>query len=274
MKQIQFNNKEYGIPEAWSEVTVDMLIKAAELAEILEAAPIIAIISAYTGIDARELKLTKTTEVQDIILIMEFISTPYEPTPATGFEHQGVEYHCEEELVNQKFEDWVSVQTAMYNNREHQERALPRLLAILCKKAGETLDDFDLDERSKLMQSAKMTDAKNVECFFLHNFIAYKSLILLSSTVKEQEALVLNKVQDLESIMKTRKGRSGTSFGTKLRIGIYQLQLLWVKKVLEKYFNSEHSKSSKNTLNKTYKTSHTKQQNIDDGNSNSTLQHA
>ena len=273
MKQIQFNNKEYGIPEAWSEVTVDMLIKAAELAEILEAAPIIAIISAYTGIDARELKLTKTTEVQDIILIMEFISTPYEPIPATGFEHQGVEYNCEDELVNQKFEDWVSIQTAMYNNREQQERALPRLLAILCKKAGETLDDIDLDERTEIMRSLPMTAAKDVEAFFLHNFIAYKSLILLSSTIKEQEALVLNKVQDLQNTMKIRKAHSGMFSGTRLLIGIYQLQLLWVKKVvLEKYFNSEHSKSSKNTSNKTYKTLVQKWLNRKgDGNSNSTL---
>ena len=253
MKTIVFNQKQYSIPTCWQDVTVKQIVDAAQLAELLEDAPIIAIISAYTGIPVKELRLSKTKEVQDIIMIMEFIQTPYEPCPATGFEHQGQDYNCEEDLSNQKFEDWVSVQTAMYNHREQQEGALPRLIAILCKKKGETLDDIDLNERTEIMNSLPMTAAKDVECFFLHSLNAYKSLILLSSTTKEQEALVLNKVRELQNTLKTRKAHSGMFSGTRLRIGTYQLQLWWVKRVLVKYFNSEPSKSSKNILNKTYK---------------------
>ena len=253
MKQIKFNDNEYNIPEYWHDVTVGMLIKAAELSELLEEAPIIAIISAYTGIPVSQLKLSKTNEVQEIITTMSFITTPYEAKPKTSFTLDNIEYECEDELVNQKFEDFVSIQTALYNHRDEPTRALPRLLAILCKKEGETLDDIDLNERSKLMEDLPMTYAKDVECFFLHSLNAYRSLTLLSSIPDIQREIVLAKVQELQSTVKLHKGRSGTFSGMRFRLGIYQLQLWWVKKVLEKYFNSEPIKPSKKTLIQTCK---------------------
>lgn len=253
MKQQTFNNKQYSIPQAWSEVTVDMLIKSAELAELLDDAPIIAIISAYTNIPISELKLSKSSEVQEIINTMSFITTPYEPQPAISFTLDGIDYECENELVNQKFEDFVSIQTALYNFKEEPARALPRLLAILCKREGETLDSIDLNERSKLMEKLPMTDAKNIEAFFLHSLNAYKSLTLLSSTTDIQKELVLHKLKELQNIMKAHKERNGISFGTKLRIGYYQIYLLWVKSLLVKYFNSIATNNSKKTFSMTLK---------------------
>lgn len=273
METITFNNNQYQIPTCWQDVTVKMLIDAAQLSELLEDAPIIAIIAAYTGIPLREIRLDKSGEIQKVMTIMDFISKPYEAQPKTSFVHRDVQYSCADDLLHQNFEDWVSVQTALYNNREQQEKALPRLIAILCKKEGETLDDFDLNERSAIMESLPMTDAKDIEGFFLHSLNAYRSLILLSSTIKEQEALVFNKVRELQNILKTRKAHSGMFSGTRLRIGIYQLQLWWVRKVLEKYFNSEPSKSSKKTLKQTFRTLLTKKHDKgkNNGNSNGTL---
>ena len=253
MKVIKFNDKQYNIPTQWSEINVGMLIKSAELSEILEDAPIIAIINAYTGIPVKELKLSLSKEVEEVIAIMTFISEPYIPTPQTSFTLSGIRYSCEEELVNQKFEDFVSIQTALYNNREEPYRALPRLLAILCKREGETLDDFNITERSTIMESCPMTDAKNIEAFFLTSLEAYRGIMLLSSTQKEQEELVLHKVKELQNTMKAYKGRSGGSFGTKLRIGIYQLQLWWVKRVLEKYYNSQPTNNLKKNWKQTCK---------------------
>jgi hypothetical protein len=253
MKQIKFNNKDYQVPEYWHEVTVGMLIKASELSELLDEAPIIAIISAYTGIPVTQLKVSKTNEVSEIINIMHFITTPYEPKPNTTFLLNRESYHCEDELVDQKFEDFVSIQTALYNHREEPVRALPKLLAILCKKDNEVLDDFDLNERAKLMEQLPMTYAKDVEAFFLHSLNAYRSLTLLSSTQELQKEIVLAKVRELQSTMKQHRVRSGTSFGTKLRIGYYQIVLWWVKSELVRYFNSESTKPLKKNWKQTCK---------------------
>lgn len=272
MKEIVFNDKTYSIPEKWEEVTVGMLIRSAELAEILEDAPIVAIISAYTGIPAKDLKSSMANEVQEIILIMQFIETPYTPIPAIEFMHEDVLYSCPDDLLQQRFEDWVSIQTALYNNREHQERVLPRMIAIMCKKPNEVLDDFDLNERTEIMMRLPMTVAKDVECFFLHSLNQYKSTTLWSSINPEVEKLVLDKVNDLQSMLMIRRAHSGIFSGTRLRIGICRLQLWWVRKVLVKYFNFTPSTHSKKIFTWTYKKSQVKKPKEEsNGNTNSTL---
>ena len=253
MKQIKFNGKDYDIPTEWKDVTVEMLIKSSELSELLNDAPVVAIISAYTGIPVSDLKKNKATEVTTILEDMYFISTDYKPVPKTSFVLDGITYKCEDDIVNQKFEDWVSVQTALYNFGADRARALPRILAIMCKKDGETLDDFNLDERTKLFMKLPMTDAKDVEAFFLHLLQAYKSVSLLSSTQDVQKEIVLHKVQELSDTLKTRKGQTGIFSGGRFLIGIYQLQLLWVKKQLEKYFNLQHTNNSKKNWMQTCK---------------------
>lgn len=253
MKPYKFDGKQYQIPEKWEDVTVAMLIKAAELSELLDEAPIIAIISAYTGIPVKDLRLSLSSEVQEIIAIMSFISEPYEPKMATEFDFDGRHYACEDDLRKQKFEDFVSIQTALHNHRDEPTRALPKLLAIYCKQEGETLDDFDLDERSKEFEALPMTIAKDIEAFFLHSINAYRGIMWLSSTTDIQKELVLHKLDELQSTAKQFKGRTGMFSGTRLQIGVLQIYLWWARKVLVRYFNSIPTKLSKKTWNQTFK---------------------
>jgi hypothetical protein len=184
---------------------------------------------------------------------MDFVKEEYKPTPTTCFTLDNIEYCCEEELVNQKFEDFVSIQTAIYNYRNDKVRVLPRLLAILCKRKDETLDDFNISERSKLMETCPMTKAKDVEAFFLSSLTAYNALTLISSTQDIQKEMVLHKIKELENTMRKYKAQTGISFGTKIRIGVYQIQLWWVKNQLVKYFSLQPTKDSKMTWKQTCK---------------------
>lgn len=253
MKEILFNNNKYNIPQCWEDVSVKMIIDANTLSDILDDAPIIAILAAYTGIPIERLKHGEVKAINEILEVMNFITVPYEPKPTNKFLFKNDYYIAEEDLVNQKFEDFVSVQTCLYNYRDEPHKGLPRLLAIYCKKEGEVLDDFDLTERATYFNELPMTIAKDVEAFFLHSLNAYNALTLLSSTQSQLEELVLNKVSELENTMKAYKGRTGMSFYTKLVIGIYLLQLWWVKKVLVRYCNSKPLKPSKNNSNRIYK---------------------
>lgn len=269
MKTIKFNNKEYQIPQAWDEVTLGMVIKATELDELLPDAPIITVLSAYTGIPVRDLKTSKTTEVQEILAIMSFITEEYKPIPKTSFTLDNIVYSCEDDLLNQKFEDFVSVETALYNYREEPARALPRLLAILCKRDKETLDDFKIDERASLMYGVKLTDAKDIEAFFLHSARSYKVISLLYSTQDLQKELVFHKIKELQDIMKKRKAQSGIFSGTRFRIGYFQIVLWWVKNRLEKYFNLPHTSNSKSNWKQTFKKLVSRKQRKSNGNNNS-----
>jgi hypothetical protein len=253
MKQIKFDGKLYNIPESWQDVTVGMLIKSAELSELLEDAPIIAIISAYTGIPVKDLRLQQRDAVLEITSIMAFLSEPYVPIAKTSFQFNGETYACEDDLNNQNFEDFVSIQTATYNHRDEPYRALPKLIAIYCKKSRETLNDFNLTERSKLMEAIPMTDAKDIEAFFLSSLIAAKSIGWLSSTQDVQKSILLHKIQELRNTMKKSKERIGMFSPTRLQIGLFRIYLwLWQKDVV-KYFNSPLTKSSKKTFKQTLK---------------------
>jgi len=270
MKTIIFNQKQYDVPEKWEDVKVGMLVKSAELSELLGDAPLIAIMSAYTGIPLQQLKSDKSKEAHEVMDTMSFIAEPYEAKPETSFEFNGSTYSCPETLTSQPFEDWVSVQTVLHNNREHQEQSLPKLIAIMCKKDSESIDDFDLDDRAKEFLELPMTCAKDIECFFLHSLRAYKSVTLLSSTQNEVETIVLHKVDELQNTMKTRKAQSGLSFGTRLLIGYLQIYLWWVRKVLVKSFSSIPSKPRKKTFKQTLKKLLNKKRGKEnDGNSNS-----
>jgi hypothetical protein len=228
----------YRIPENWNEVTLGMLINCSELSDLLPEAPIISIVSAYCGIPVAELKSSKALEVQEILDIMTFIYEEYHPSPKNVFTFSGITYLAKEDLSDQSFEDWVSIQTIEYNYRNNPVKGLPKLLATYCKQESETLDSFNLKERSELFSLLPMTIARDIESFFLARQQAYKGLIQLSSIIQDQQSLILLKLQDLITTMKQRKAQSGIFSGMRLRIGIYLLQLRWVRKELLKYFNS------------------------------------
>ena len=132
-------------------------------------------------------------------------------------------------------------------------RVLPRLLAIMCKKEGETLDDFNLNERTAMFMRLPMTTAKDIEGFFLHSLNAYKTITLLSSTQKIQEELVLGKVQELQNTLKAFRGQTGTSWLTRLQIGTLRIYLWYLKKQLVKYFNFTPTKPTRKTFRQTLK---------------------
>ena len=242
MKTITFKEKEYNIPQSWDEITVGMIIKSNDYAELLPDAPSIAILHAYTGIPMKELKISNATEVMEIMEIMGFLSEEYKPVMGTSLTINGQTYSCNDDITQQNFEDWVSVQTTLFNYKDEPVRALPKLLAIMCKKEGEHLDDFDLGERTELMYGARLTDAKNIEAFFLHSLSASRAITLLYSTTKEREEIVLHKIKELQLILSKRKAQSGGFSLTRLLIGIYQKYLKSLESHLQKSFNSSPSK--------------------------------
>jgi hypothetical protein len=253
MKTILFKNKEYSIPQNWGEVTVGMLIQASLLEEITENLELITVMSAYTGIPVKDLGLNAKDEVLEILAIMDFISKPYVPKPSNEFVFKGEKYSANPDITDQNFEDWVSIQTVLHNYKDEPVKGLTKLIAIYCKKNSETLDSFDLTERAKHFEDLPMTVARDVEAFFLHSKHAYEVVSQLSLITKEQEQLVLHKLEELRSTMKARLVQNGTSLRMKLLIGYYLIYLWYLKSLLVRYFNSTPIKPLKKTSTKIWK---------------------
>lgn len=237
MKEITFNNKPYRIPESWEEITLKMVIDADRLSDLLPESPLIAIIGAYTDIPIEEIKSSDILTINEIVQIMSFINEPYVPVPMNDFVFEGISYGTKPDLTQQEFQDWLSIQTILYNNKEEPVKGLSRILAVYCKRDNETLDDINIDERAKLFERLPFTVVKNVECFFLNNLIAWSSVIQLYSKEQEMEEAILQRFNEVNDIMKQRSRELGWYSPTRWLIGIYRKYLLSIKKQLEKSFN-------------------------------------
>jgi hypothetical protein len=255
MKVVEFKEKQYKIPQNWQEVSLKNVIDTQELSDLLPDAPIIAILAGYTGIDTEDLKGAKVTELQEILESLEFIYVDYVPVPSNEFVFNGNKYQCAPDLQEILFEDWVSCQTILYRYKDNPIKGLSRLIAVMCKIEGETLDSFNIDERSKELESMCFASAKNLESFFLANLLAYKAVSQLSFQIPELEKTVLLKFKELEDIMKQRRAELGFFSPTRLVIGIYLKYLIYLRKEQEKYLLSVPTNPSKKSWIQTLKAS-------------------
>ena len=238
MKRIKFNEKEYQIPENWLEVTLGMVIRTSEYQELIPELPLIAIIAGYTGIPIEELKVSKVAEVNEIMEILEFIYVEYKSSPRNKFMFEGQEFIASPDILEIEFQDWVSLQTILYNYKESPVRALPGLIAVLCKREGEKLDDINIEERQEMFKRLPYVCAKDVEGFFLASKRVSEVITQLSLMESRMPGLLLDKVRELRSIIKGHKERNGGSWLMRLVIGIYTLYLKRLERGLERYYNS------------------------------------
>lgn len=238
MKNIQFNGKEYQIPEGWSDCTLGHIIEAQRLSDLMPNAPIVAVISAYVGIPINELTASKAKDVQDIMAGLDFISNEYIPKATNVFEFDGHKYGCPDDLIDIRFDQWVSVETVIYNYRQTPVNGLTRMIASLCLRPDETIDDFNLQERAELFENLPFTTARDIESFFLISHRALEVISRLCSTITGLEGQIPQQFNEVLNTMNKHKERSTTSWLMKRRIGIYQKYLQSLQSAWEKSYNS------------------------------------
>ena len=250
MKSIKFKEEEYDCPESWDDCTLGMMIQTQILDDILPLAPIVSVVSGYVGIPSQDLALAKAREVKPFLECLSFINKPYVPRSSNSFVYSGETYSAPENLTDLRFDQWVSAQTVLYNYRESPVKGLPKILASLCVKTGESMADIDLEARGQLFYQLPFTTAKDVEGFFLDSLREYEAYSQLSSIVSEQEKLIPKQLTEVRNILKQRKVDPTTSWLTKRVIGMYQNYLGSFQKNWEKYYNSSPIVDSKTNTKK------------------------
>jgi len=264
MKKINFNKVEYSIPETWQEVTLRQVIRFDELNRLVPESPIVALVSSYAGIPMQELKVSKVQGVNKIIEILQFVFTEYKPEMSNGFNFKDQTYECNPDIAEMEFQDWISIQTVLYNYKDNPVLGLPKIIAIIAKQPDEKLDDIDLEARAKLFLDLPFTTAKNLEFFFTRAVMALEVVSRLSLTQKEQEEIILQQFLELDNTMKKRRADPGISWLTRFQIGFWQIYLKYIKRDLEKSFNTKVTKYSKKNFIRTVKNSYTKLAKIND----------
>jgi hypothetical protein len=250
MKTINFNNKEYEIPTSWDEVSLDMQCKVTEVAAIQPHVKMLGIIAGYTGIPVEELKSVKIDEVSDLMAGLEFMQEKIPTTRRLEWEFEGHKYSVIKNLSDMEFQDFVSIQTILAENEESYYKALPIVVAILAKRKDETLDDFDIHERAKIMGRMPISIASSIGSFFLLNENYYKLLTHLSSHHAQQK-LLLGKARELRSTTNRWVQQRGTTMRYKFLMGLIAIYSKYLERRLEKHFKSTQSKSSTKSWSQT-----------------------
>lgn len=239
MKQIQFNNKKYDIPCDWNEVTLKMQMEVSKVSALQSHVKMLGIIAGYTGIPVEELKTVPVKRVMDVMAGLEFMGTPIPTNKDLEWEFEGNKYKVDKNLGEMQFQDFISIQTILAENQETYYEALPIVVAVLCKREGETLDDFNPMERAKIMERMPISVASSIASFFLLNENYYKLLTHLSSK-EAQESILLAKLNEL----KRTQNQWGQHRGGKLRMRLLRgIINRWIKSYeqqLTKHFNSMH----------------------------------
>lgn len=254
MRKIEFKGKEYEVPTSWSEVSLGKQIEVSRASNEFtsETTKRLALIAGYTGIDVDVIKKSTPNEVAPLFKELKFMTKEIPSKPRMKFVHKGHEYHVSQNLMEQEFQDYVSMEIALDKHKENMYEALPLLMAILCKRRKEqggleSLDDYDINKRAEEMEQVPITIARGLMVFFYQLEKTYKLSSLLSSN---QENLILMKVKETRNTLNKLDGK-GLLF--RLQIFLLRIYLKYLEHGLTKYLSSTRSKSSTPIWKKIFK---------------------
>jgi hypothetical protein len=180
----------------------------------------LAYISSFIGIDVDVIKKSNVTNIAKLFRHLNFLSVPLPEKPITEFEFKGETYSINDILLKQEFQDFISIEIALSDKGGDVLNALPLLISIMCKRKGESLDDYDVEERAKIFLDLPVTITNGLSVFFLSNEKMSKVLSQLSS---QQKSLIQMKAKSLLTILKPQVGR-----GLLIRLQIFLLRS-WIK---------------------------------------------
>jgi len=173
------------IPTSWDQITIRQQMEVERLSEENPDLKSIAFIAGYCNIPFDEVKKMNIKDVKSILERLTFFSEPLPTDPIAQFEYKGETYDVVQSLLKGEFQDYVSLQTTQDNFKSQPYKALPYVVAIMCKKYGESLSDFDVEERASHFLELPISIASRVNAFFLHSLrlfsINYHDLLKASN---------------------------------------------------------------------------------------------
>ena len=226
MKTITLNRIKYQCPTKWGDITLRQQIKVSQDADKEDNFKILALMSGYCDIPMDVLKKVRFSQVQKVFKNLAFLKDVEIPKKAiVDFEFKGEKYTIVDSLMNEEFQDWVSCETAFQNHKDNIWDALPYLIAVLAKREGESLDDYDLDERAELLKDIPIDIANGISVFFSANV----KLSKLSSLLYSNRNLIVQ--QKVEEVLSTLNKQDGGGLLTRWLRGILRWYTKYLKRV-------------------------------------------
>ena len=237
MKKIKLDGVEYEMCTSWDEVSLGKQIQVSIDSDGITN-PVrkkISIISGYSNIPIDVLKKTQMNELPGLFKSMSFINEEIPGEPIEKFEFKGETYYVSQNLMNQEFQEFVSLENITQQYKDKPYLALPYILGIMCKKMTpsgvlETIDDYDIDKRSEEFKELNISIATGVAVFFSRSTNVLLNLSLLYSNPQQMVQEKINEVKN------TLRKQAGQGWHIRFVNGILRSYVKYIEKRLNKYF--------------------------------------
>jgi hypothetical protein len=166
MNIIKVNDIEYNIPTSWDEITIGQQIEISELVNRDESFRNIHMISTYTGIPMEILQRMNINDFKKILNIMKFLKEEHNPVVIKSFVHKGNIYFLADSMLKGETQDFLSIEGILKRFKDNPTKALPYIVAITCKRQGETLTDYDAVQRGEEFLDLPYSTVNNIWFFF------------------------------------------------------------------------------------------------------------
>jgi hypothetical protein len=243
MKQIQLNGIKYKCPTSWEDITIKDQIRVSQIAqEHTGLTKNLQLISGYANIPVEEIKTTHINKLTGLVGHLSFLSEPINEDPITEFEHKGHKYNIMPTLLEGQFQDFISLDTVMSNFKDDKYQALPMMIAILAKREGETLDDYDVEERAKEFLDLPIDIANRIAVFF-SQVETLSQINTLTSSSAYQEKIEQELIKQLDVLENTIRQSDGQGLLGRLQKWMSLKYVKYFKKDLNSYLTGTQLKS-------------------------------
>lgn len=194
---------EFYLPTSWHECTLSQAIKVQDYELVEDEFKVLALIAGYSNIELQDLKRMTLAEIKQLTDAMKFVLDPLPEEPIADFNWKGKHYYTIESFLTQESQDYFTTESILQAHQHNTYKALPELLAVMCKQEGESLDDFNLVERAKEFEDLPMSIACGIRVFFYALGMLYQ---LNSQSFSNRDKIIQAKADEVEITLKKLAG--------------------------------------------------------------------
>ena len=204
------------IPTKWNEVTLEQFQKLLKIYK-QEDRDILDIVSVFSGLDKKELKIMPKEFIDEMIIHLQFMNTPLRVEPSDKLEINGNTYRINY-MEKLKFGEFVDCETILKSD----EFDYASLLGILARLDGEVYDDDfianKLDKRIEMFKLMPISKALVLINFFLQLRMRYIAHSQRSLALKQGKEAAESLVQSIKDSVKGGAGNMLNSLYVKRKL--------------------------------------------------------
>lgn len=143
MKQFKIREKEYQMPTDWSEITLNVYVKLAELEESRAAFGIpelylLKVLEVLCNVEEGDLDELSLTMVNELVELVSFVQQEPVWNNVQHLDIDGVDYVFPNDLNNLTMGEYISIKTLQENNTT--AGIIPYILAIILRPGSKIVD--------------------------------------------------------------------------------------------------------------------------------------